>query len=305
MATETNTGLTYQEAGSLQTDALQNAELNIFGPSIAGTATHEFTSDANYTLIAAEYWTSVLIFTDSPSTLTTGRDVVFPAHFPRMCVLNNTAQTLTLKKSGQTGVTIAAGGKFSVVSGATDVVQADPAAASSVGRHAISIMAGAIQPSTAGGCSAVTTVASAANQPDIVTLDFDPTTQEYAQFSFKAPKSADESVGFTFVPIWSHAATTTNFGVVFDLQLIAISNDDTIAAAFGTAQASTDTGGTTNDIYFGPESSTITPAGSWAEGDMIFGRISRVVGDGSDTMAIDARLHGIELFMTTNAGTDA
>ena len=31
MATEPNTGLTYQEAGSLQTDVLQNAELNYYG----------------------------------------------------------------------------------------------------------------------------------------------------------------------------------------------------------------------------------------------------------------------------------
>jgi hypothetical protein len=37
---------------------------------------------------------------------------------------------------------------------------------------------------------------------------------------------------------------------------------------------------------------------------MVFFRVSRVTGNGSDTMAIDARLHGITLYITTNADTD-
>lgn len=124
MTTETYTGLTYQEAGSLQTDALQNAELNLFGPAIAGNVTREFIADANITLVSSEYWTSCLVLTDSPTTLSTGRDVVFPANFPMMLVRNATAQTLTLKKSGQTGVTVAAGAKAVIASGPTDVEKA-------------------------------------------------------------------------------------------------------------------------------------------------------------------------------------
>jgi hypothetical protein len=175
---------------------------------------------------------------------------------------------------------------------------------SSQGRHAVYIAAGSMRPSVAGGCAVLAAIASAANQPDIVSLDFDTTTQEYAQFSITMPKSWDEGT-VTFAPLWSHAATTTNFGVVFDLQGYAASNDDAIATAFGTAQTSTDTGGTTNDIYMGPESSAITIAGTPAAEDTVFFRLSRVTGNGSDTMAIDARLHGIVLYITTNADTDA
>lgn len=173
-----------------------------------------------------------------------------------------------------------------------------------VGRHAVPIPAGMMSPSATGGCAALATIASAANQPDIQTLDFDATTQEYAQFSIDMPSSWNEST-ITFVPVWSHAATATNFGVVWDLQAVAVSNDDTIAVNFGTAQTSTDTGGTTNDLYFGPESSAITVAGTPAATDRVFFRLSRVTGNGSDTMAIDARLHGIVLFITTNAMVDA
>jgi hypothetical protein len=176
--------------------------------------------------------------------------------------------------------------------------------ASTQGRHSIPIMAGSMRPSVTGGCATLATIASAANQPDIQTLDFDSTTQEYAQFSVKMPKSWNEGT-VTFVPFWSHASTTTNFGVVWDLQAVAVSNDDAIATAFGTAQTSTDTGGTTNNVYDGPESSAITIAGSPAAEDLVFFRISRVTGNGSDTMAIDARLHGIVLYITTDAENDA
>lgn len=179
-----------------------------------------------------------------------------------------------------------------------------PGSGSTQGKQAIYIAAAGMRPSTTGGCAALAAIAGASGQPDKVTLDFDPTTQEYAQFSFVMPKKWNEGT-ITFVPQWSHAATTTNFGVVWDLQAVACSNDDTIAVNFGTAQLSTDTGGTTDDIYMGPESSAITVGGTPAAEDMVFFRVSRVTGNGSDTMAIDARLHGITVYVTTNADTDA
>jgi hypothetical protein len=191
-----------------------------------------------------------------------------------------------------------------VNAGETALEWATPSGGSTQGRHAVYIAAGSITPSVSGGCAVLSRIASAADQPDIVSLNFDPTTQEYAQFSLVMPKSWDEGT-VTFAPVWSHAATTTNFGVVWDLQGYAASNDDAIATAFGTAQNSADTGGTTNDIYMGPESSAITIAGTPASEDTVFFRLSRVTGNGSDTMAIDARLHGIVLYITTNADTDA
>jgi hypothetical protein len=176
--------------------------------------------------------------------------------------------------------------------------------ASTQGRHAIYVSAAGMRPSVTGGCSALNAIASAANQPDIVTLDFDPTTQEYAQFSLVMPRKWNEGT-ITFIPHWSHATTTVNFGVVWGLQAVAVSNDDPIAVAFGTEQTSTDTGGTTNDYYAGPESAAITIAGTPQPEDMVFFRVNRNPAAGSDTMAIDARLHGITVYVTTNADTDA
>jgi hypothetical protein len=171
------------------------------------------------------------------------------------------------------------------------------------GRVAIWVPARDMSPSASGGCAALATIASAANQPDIQSLDFDTTTQEFAQFGILMPKRWNLGT-VTFAPVWSHAATTVNFGVVWQLQGVAVSNDDTIAVAYGTAQTSTDTGGTTNDLYTGPESAAITVAGTPAAEDMVFFRLGRVPANGSDTLAIDARLHGIVLYITTSAESD-
>lgn len=201
---------------------------------------------------------------------------------------------------------IANGGSFA--DGVSMLVTIEQGAATSAidtrGRQAIYVSAGAMRPSVTGGCAALAAIASAANQPDIVSLNFDTATREYAQFSLVMPKKWNEGT-ITFVPHWSHAATATNFGVVWDLQAVAVANDDAIAVAFGTAQTSADTGGTTNDLYTGPESAAITVAGTPGAEEMVFFRLSRVTTDGSDNMAIDARLHGITLYVTTDASTDA
>ena len=173
-----------------------------------------------------------------------------------------------------------------------------------VGKHAVPVLAAAMRPSVSGGCATLAAIATSANQPDIVTLDFDSSTQEFAQFSIPMPSSWNEGT-VTFKPIWSHAATTTNFGVVWSLAGVAVGDDDAIGAAFGTEQESADTGGTTNDLYIGPESSAITIAGTPSAGDVVFFRISRVTDSSSDTLAVDARLHGIVLFITTEAETDS
>ncbi len=171
-----------------------------------------------------------------------------------------------------------------------------------LGKESIWVPAGAMNPRTTNGAARGSTEMST-NKNMVVTLDFDASTQEFAQFSIRMPKSWNEST-VTFIPVWSHASTTTNFGVVWGLDAVAISDDDTMDVAFGTAQTSSDTGGTTNDSYQGPESSAITIAGTPAVGDLVMYRIHRDPSDGNDTMAIDARLHGVLLLYTVDALSD-
>jgi len=171
------------------------------------------------------------------------------------------------------------------------------------GKETIWIPATAMTSRTTNGAAAGTAEMST-NKNIFATLDYDATTQEFAQFEIHMPKSWNLST-LTFQPVWSHDSTTTNFGVVWQLAAVARSDGDAGDVAFGTAQSSTDTGGTTDDIYIGPESSAITVAGTPAAGDTVQFQIARAPADGSDTMAIDARLHGIRVFFTTNASTDA
>jgi len=175
---------------------------------------------------------------------------------------------------------------------------------STAGKHSIPIMAGSMSPSATGGCASLATIASAANQPDIQTLDFDASTEEYAQFAIPMPKSWNEGT-VTAQFRWSHASTTTNFGVVWGIQAVAVGDDDAIAVSYGTAQTVADTGGTTNDLYVTSETSAITIAGTPAAQDTVYFRVYRATANGSDTMAIDARLHSVVLFVTTDADTDA
>lgn len=171
------------------------------------------------------------------------------------------------------------------------------------GLETIFIPAAAMVARTTNGAAAGTAEMST-NKNMFKTLNFDTTTQEFAQFEVWFPKSWNLGT-VTFQPIWSHDSTATNFGVVWALQGVARSDDDAGDVAFGTEQTSTDTGGTTDDIYLGPVSSAITIGGTPAAGDSVQFQIKRNVSDGSDNLGIDARLHGIRLFFTTSAATDA
>lgn len=172
------------------------------------------------------------------------------------------------------------------------------------GRTMIPIMAGSMQPSASGGSGVLTNIATSANQPDVLTLNFNQTTQQHAQFSIPFPKRWNRGT-ITARFRWSHASTTTNFGCVWGIQAVAVSDNEAINQAYGTAVEVTDTGGTANCLYVSPETSALTVAGTPADGDTVFFRVYRKAADAADTLAIVSRLHGVDLFITTNAENDA
>lgn len=67
----------------------------------------------------------------------------------------------------------------------------------------------------------------------------------------------------------------------------------------------TDTGGTTNNYYRSARSAAVTIAGTPSAGDIVYFKITRVTANAGDTLAIDAALVGVRLYMNTSAGTDA
>lgn len=169
------------------------------------------------------------------------------------------------------------------------------------GKETIFIPASAMRSRTTNGAAAGA-VEQTTNKNMVVSLDFDTTTQEFAQFAVWFPKSWNLGT-VTFQPTFSQLTTAAG-GVVFGLAGVAVSDGDALDVAYGTAQTSTKTAGTANLEYQGPESSAITIAGTPAAGDRVMFQINRTVADASDTLAQDARLHGVRLFFTTNAATD-
>lgn len=171
------------------------------------------------------------------------------------------------------------------------------------GKHTIWIPAAAMTARTTNGAVAGSEETST-NKVMLSSLDFDASTIEYAQFAIQMPESWDEST-ITAKFTWKHAATTTNFGVSWGIQGVALSDDDASDAAFGTAIYANDTGGTTGDIYRSPETAAVTIAGTPAAGDYVVFQVLRKADDGTnDTMAIDAGLLGVSVFYTVAAGTD-
>jgi hypothetical protein len=188
-----------------------------------------------------------------------------------------------------TGYTLAAGGAISGLA---------------QGTHTIFIPAAAMKPTVSNGCAVLTSVETTSGRPDMIVLDFDDAADEHAQFQIAMPKSWNEGT-ITF-QVWHTTTATDTDGVAWGLQGVACSDGDTIDVAYGTPVVVTDAyQSTAEDLYVTAISSAVTIAGTPAAGDMCFFRIFRDVSDAADTATEDARLIGVQILFTINAGNDA
>lgn len=228
--TDTTNGVAYISVGTSSSADWKVASTAALNGGYVGTKGSDIASASTTNLATATGdWVDVTGTTTITALGTATAGVDRLVRFTGILTLTHNATSLILPTSAN--ITTAAGdfagfrslgsGNWVCVSYQRASGAALAGASGTAGKHAIWIAAGSITPSSTGGCAALATIASAANQPDIQTLDFDATTQEYAQFSIRMPKSWNEGT-VTFSPVWSHAATTTNFGVVWDLSLIHI-----------------------------------------------------------------------------------
>lgn len=188
----------------------------------------------------------------------------------------------------------------------TDTTRAVTAAgllAAVTGRFTVGAAAGALFPATTNGCAALAQAETATNKINYKYLAYDASAVEYAWFAVPSPKS-QAATTLKMRALWTHPATTTNFGVVWQFEMLASANDDALDTALGTAVTVTDTGGTTQDFYASDESAAITPSGTLSKQDWVFVRVGRLATNGSDTMAVDAHLIGVEYYYDTDAFTD-
>lgn len=160
----------------------------------------------------------------------------------------------------------------------------------------IFIGAGEFIPRTTNGCG-INSLETSTNKVNYDVLEFDPAAIEYAQAIRVLPNNRNAGT-ITFKPIWTAASGSGD--VVWSLSARAYANDDAIDQATGTNQTSTDTLTAANDICIGPASSAITLAGTAANGNPVIFEVARQATSGSDTLAVDARLLGIEITYTAS-----
>ena len=182
-----------------------------------------------------------------------------------------------------------------------DVLTVDGAAAKVAGLETIYVPSNAMYPNTTNGCAFATQV-ELSNGPEIKVLDFDPSSDENAQFTVCFPKSWNEGT-ITFQPFWTVTGTDTGT-VAWGLSGVSIANDGSINTAFGTNVVTTAKAfsGTSNDLMVSDTSGAVTIASAAVDTQTYF-QIMRDVS--ADSQTGDARLLGIKLFFTTDAKNDA
>ena len=213
--------------------------------------------------------------------------------------LNAGGTTTLVKNSAGTTLNTVVGPFFN----ATELVEGPSSSGSSTGKQTIFVPASAMTPTASNGCSSLTTVETTAGRPDMNVLDFGSSSDTHAQFQVAFPKSWNEGT-VSFKAYWTVSSAVTT-GVAWGLQGVAVSDNDTIDVAYGSTVVVTDDAlNTTEDLCVTDESSSVTIAGTPAAEDMVFFRVFRDVSDANDDMTQDARLIGIKLFFTTDAGND-
>ena len=134
-------------------------------------------------------------------------------------------------------------------------------------------------------------------------LAFDGAAEEFAEFQLPMPEKWDRStVKAKF--FWSSATgSTTGDTVEWEILAGALSNDDAIDAALGTAQVISDAllADAGADLQVSGATPAITVGGTPALGDLVHFKVSRNVG-GTDDMTEDAWLFGCWIqYKCTNA----
>tara|TARA_Y100000004_G_scaffold125589_1_gene141289 strand:+ start:248 stop:1606 length:1359 start_codon:yes stop_codon:yes gene_type:complete len=203
--------------------------------------------------------------------------------------------------SGTITITDGADGNINIAPNGNGVVQAGGTAMKVAGKETIWIPALAMYPNTTNGAEAAQVELS--NGPEIKVLDFDKSSDEFAQFSVAFPKSWNAGT-VTFQAFFT--ATSTDTGTTaWGLSGVAIADNDSCNTAFGTQVVATAKAhsGTSNDLDVANESGAVTIAGSPGDNEQVFFQVSRDVS--ADDLDADARLLGIKLFFTTDSANDA
>jgi len=156
--------------------------------------------------------------------------------------------------------------------------------------------------------AAVTTAAATSNAVEIGTslfaartMDFATDADDFAYFGIQMPKSWD--AGALLIQfVWSATGTTANT-VLWAIAATSLGDDEVLTTAFPTPTSpAADTNSTTADDLMISAEVSVTVGSTPAAEDYVIFEVSRDVS--GDTLAEDARLHGIKIHYTIDTGVD-
>jgi hypothetical protein len=153
------------------------------------------------------------------------------------------------------------------------------------------IPAAAWIPRTTTGCG-VDSRELATNHQNFDELLFDAGTDEFAQALHILPNTYTNGT-ITVRFYWT--AASGSGAVIWGIQGRSLANDDALDTAFGTAQTVTDTLLAANDMHITSATSAITLGGTPAASTPIQFQVYRSATAAGDTLAVDARLLGVEI----------
>lgn len=220
---------------------------------------------------------------------------------------------------GTTGLTDGDKGDV-VVSGSGAVLSIDPTVATTAGRALMSAADAAAQRTALGLGGAATTAAvnrfvlwasefipritngcgvnsleTGTNRVNYDTLDFDASTQEFAQRWKDMP--SNWNLGTITARFWWTAASGSG-DVIWGIQARAFGDNSALDQAFGTAQTVTDTLLTAGANHISSATAAITVSGTLAAGMPACFQVYRDAAAGGDTLAVDAQLIAVEITFT-------
>lgn len=164
----------------------------------------------------------------------------------------------------------------------------------SAGKQTVWIPAGEMIARTTNGPASGTTELST-NKVMRRSLDFDPSTNEYAQLSLRMPEAWDLGDITAFL-VWTAASGSGD--VVWKIQAITTSDHDALDSAFGSARSVTDPFHGANELHQTAEFLPI-PLSSPVQNDLVTFQIYRDAVNASDTLGVDAMLLGVVIIFTT------
>ncbi len=170
------------------------------------------------------------------------------------------------------------------------------------GKHLVPFGPGfAIDTSTAGGGPAIVNNVTAANKVPYASIDFDKDIQENVAWTVTGPKSANEAATLTFRFRWTAAAGAGD--VVCGVSITGFGDGDVLDTAYSAAVKVTDTLIAAGDFQVSPLSAAVTVK-NWAQDDTLSILFSRFGADAGDTLTADAKIVGVDIFLSTTAGND-